>query len=88
METCFNYVDQQKAFFSSDERKWISKIRELAAERPDEVHIICQPETNDGCIYASLPSHYLKLAPKKKLSDEQRAILSERMKRTLWNNEN
>ena len=83
METCFNYT-QETAFFSSDERKWHTKIRKLAAERPDEVTIIKQPEDNDGCIYAKLPASWIKIVPPKKYSDEQlekfRALAKERFR--------
>ena len=77
METCFNYCDDKQAFFSSDERKWITRIRKLHQQNPDEVIILRQPETNDGCIYCKLPAYYLKLQPKKKvtMSEERKAKL-------------
>ena len=69
-------------YFSSDERKWITRIRKLAEEHADEVTILNQPETNDGCIYARLPVEYLKITPKRRvdMSDEQRLIAAERMR--------
>ena len=81
METCFNYCDPKRAFFSSDERKWINKIRKLYAEHPDEMRMIAEPETNDGCIYVELPASWLKVQPtrKKDLTDEERDALRERM---------
>lgn len=79
METVFNYGYEKghntgKAFFSSDEQKWISKIRSLKESHPDEVTILAEPETNDGCIYCSLPQSWLKVQPKVKinLTEEQR----------------
>ena len=63
METCFNYCDEKQAFFSSDERKWITRIRKLQEQNPDEVIILRQPETNDGCIYCKLPASYLQVQP-------------------------
>ncbi len=80
METSWSYVDGT-AYFSSDERKWYSRIRKLAEEHPDEVTIIRQPEDNDGCIYAKMPSSWFRLQPKKtrELTDEQRAELRARM---------
>ena len=81
METCFNYCDKDRGFFSSDERKWIIKIRKLKEQYPDDIRIIAEPETNDGCIYCQLPTSWLKIQPKRKveLSDEERAALRERM---------
>lgn len=80
METCFNYCSDT-AFFSSDERKWINRIRKLKEEHPDEITIIREPEVNDGCIYAKLPPSWLKVQPPRKLdlTDEQRAELRERL---------
>ena len=83
METCFNYVDKEKGFFSSDERRFITKIRKLQAKYPEKVRIIKEPEDNDGCIYCELPACWLKIQPKRNISDEKRAELSERAKRTF-----
>lgn len=82
METVFNYCDKDKGFFSSDEPKWIRRIKELAAEHPDEVRVIRMPEQNDGCIYVQLPTEWLKIQPKRKveLTDEQKAKLAERLR--------
>lgn len=79
METCFNYCDSKEAFFSSDERKWIVKVRKLAETYPDEVQIIKQPEDNDGCIYCKLPSSYLKFKTKRPMSDKQKQEATERL---------
>ena len=61
--------------------RWINKIRKLAEQKPDEVTIIRQPEDNDGCIYARLPSRWLKIQPKiaRELSDEERVALATRL---------
>ena len=55
METACSYTDGW-AWFSSDERKWVTRIKKLAEQHPDEVIIKRMPEDNDGCIYAKLPS--------------------------------
>ncbi len=77
-ETCFNYCDGV-AYFSSDERKWINKIHKLKEQHPDEVEILAEPETNDGCIYCKLPTHTLKIQFKREVSDEARKLAAERM---------
>ena len=84
METCFNYCDEKQAFFSSDEKKWITRIRKLQEQNPDEVIILRQPETNDGCIYCKLPASYLKVQPKKKIvmTEERRAQLMKQLEKT------
>ena len=68
METCFNYCDKVMAFFSSDELRWINRIRKLKEEYPEEVRVIRYPETNDGCIYVELPARWLKVQPPRKLN--------------------
>ena len=80
METCFNYTDKEVAYFSSDERRWITRIRKLAAKFPDRVTILKQPEENDGCIYAQLPVECLKinLISRRELSEEE--ILASRQR--------
>ena len=81
METCFNYCNKEHAYFSSDERKFINKVRKLKEKYPDEVRIIAEPETNDGCIYCELPVEWFKLYPKPKVTEEQRKNSREQAKR-------
>ena len=81
METCFNYCDKDKAFFSSDERRWINRIRMLKEKYPDMVQVIAEPEDNDGCIYASIPIEWMKIQPKRAYTDEQKAAMTERLRR-------
>ena len=83
MDTCFNYVDKDKGFFSSDEQKWINRIHKLKEQFPDDVHIIWEPYENDGCIYCQLPASWLKIQPKRKveLSEEKKDVLRERLAR-------
>ena len=50
IETCFNYLELDNAFFSSNEKRWINKIHKLKKEYPDEVEIIREPENNGGTI--------------------------------------
>jgi hypothetical protein len=83
LETCFNYCDKDHGFFSSDEQKWINKIRKLLESHPDEMRVIASPETNDGCIYVELPARWLKIQPptKRELSEEEKDVLRERLAR-------
>ena len=75
METCFNYCDKGKGYFSSDERRFITKIHKLKQKFPDLVRIIAEPEDNDGCIYCELPTGWLKIVPKRELSEEHKQKL-------------
>lgn len=78
LETCFNYTDDC-AYFSSSERRWINKIHKLKEKHPDEVEIIREAEDNDGCIYAKVPSTWMKLSPPRTYTDEQIAVMTARL---------
>lgn len=78
METCFNYTEKEHGFFSSDERKFITKVRKLKEQYPDKVRIIREPEDNDGCIYCEMPTAWFKIHPNRVLSEEKRAEFAER----------
>jgi len=82
METSFDYTEKGRGWFSSDEKKWINKIRKLKEQHPDKVNILKQPEENDGCIYCTLPPEWFRLQVKikRELSEEQRLAASERLR--------
>ena len=72
METTFEYTSKEIANFSSDENRWIKKIRSLAEQYPDLVRIVRDPETNDHCICASFPPSWLKISPPRKVSVDEK----------------
>lgn len=83
-ETIFSSDSDNKfATVTSNERKWITKIRKLAEQRPDEVKIVLEPEDNFGYMLVHLPKSYMKLSPPhtKTMTDEQRAAAAERLKK-------
>lgn len=86
-ETSCSYFAGTEMHFSSDERRWINKIRKLQEDYPDQVKIISQPEQNDGCIYCTVPSEWLKIKPptKRNLSEEQKIAARERMMKAREN---
>ena len=81
METCFNYTDKEHGYFSTDERRFITKVRRLQEKFPDKVRIIAEPENNDGCLYCELPTEWFTIRVPKKmdLTDEQRQRIAERL---------
>lgn len=82
MDTSISYTDKKTAYFSSDERRWINKIRRLRSQYPEQVTIKYEPENNDGCICAEIPVEWIKISPKRAstMTDEQRQAASERLK--------
>lgn len=90
MDTSACYSSQDYMEFSSDERKWINKIRKLKETHPDEVDIIREPEENDGCIYARVPCSWLRIQPKyvRNYSDEEISAMTERIQNWQKNSRN
>lgn len=82
IETCINYCDPDKAFVSSNERRWITKVQKLAQEHPDEMVILRKPEDNNGVIYARFPAKWARISPPKKIhmTDERRDKLAENLR--------
>lgn len=81
METCFN-LTPDGGFFSTDERKWITKIKKLAELYPESVTYIRTPEENDRCLYCKVPNEWFKIEAKRRnnLTEEQKAVIAERLK--------
>ena len=82
METCINYCEPGWAYVSSDERRWINRIRNLAEEKPGECVVMNLPDENGGFIYAKVPQSWVRIRPsvKRELTEEQREALAERVK--------
>ena len=59
--------------------KYKSRIRKLAAERPEECLIVA--ENTDGSMCANIPVAWIKINPTKQLSEEQRRGIAERLMR-------
>lgn len=74
MDTCFNYSGSGHMYMSSDERRWIDLVHQLALDYPDECIIVKEPEHNHGYIYCKFPQKWLRVKPPKRLTitDEER----------------
>lgn len=69
--------DEDMATLSLSQRRTISKVEKLAKSHPDQCEIIAR--NNDGSICAHIPVSWIKISPKKKVSDKQRQAASERL---------
>lgn len=82
-ETVITATADEKVFeFYSSEYKWINKIKKLAKSYPNEV-IITNMFIQSGKEYsvsANIPKKYLRISPPRKVSEEQRKKMSERLK--------
>lgn len=77
---CSYQGEEKKAYFSSSEKKWITRIKKLMDKYPGEVEVIREPDENDGCLYAKIPKEWFRISPPKQLnvSDEERQKRKER----------
>lgn len=71
--------DREQATLSLSQRRTISKVKRLATQYPDQCQIMA--ENKDGSIYAHIPVSWMRINPPRKLSDEQRQQISERLNR-------
>lgn len=81
-ETSATY-DGDIMHFSSDEKRWINRIRKLMKTHPDSIRIIRDPEENDGCLYCTLPSSWFRIHPppaKRECTEEEREAPRKRLK--------
>jgi hypothetical protein len=80
METCFSYTDKNVAFFSTDERRHITRILKLKEKYPNEIEIIKYPAENDGCLYCKLPPRAMKIQiTKVEMTEEEKQALRDRL---------
>lgn len=85
IETCFSYceIGDGRGYFSSNEKRWVNHVRKLAYEHPDKCEIIKEPQDNGGFIYAKMPTSWLKVSPRRAVSEEQRQAAAERFNK-MW----
>ena len=76
---CFNETNEPAEVYTFNPRL-IKQFERLIQERPDDVRI--KRSHNDGAVEYYFPKKWVKVSPPRILSDEARAILSERAKRT------
>ena len=81
MDTSVSYTDLEKAYFSSDEKYWIRRIRKLAKEHPNLAKITKEPEENNGVILAVVSPRIIQIQPpyRKNISPEEKASRRARM---------
>lgn len=78
--------DSDRATVSFSQGRYITRIRKLAAERPEECKVMAQ--NKDGSICAHIPVAWIRINPSIELSEEQRQRKAETMRRNILNNGN
>jgi hypothetical protein len=73
----------RRATLSLSQKKQITRVLQLAKDRPDECEIVAL--NRDGSICAHVPSAWVKILPTRQLTEEERQRLSDQMKRNIGN---
>lgn len=68
--------NQKTASVTFVQGKYVSKIRKLAEQFPEQCQIIAD---KDGVIFAHIPTNWVKISTPKKISEEQREKLRIRL---------
>ena len=74
---CF-YKGSKVAVVDFSVKRYINKIRKYAEQYPDECQIVA--ENSDGTITARIPVDWVKVSPKRRMSEENILAARERMK--------
>jgi hypothetical protein len=79
-ENCIEWINNDdRVTVSLSQKSKISKIEKYAKQRPDECKIIAR--NDDGTICAHVPRSWVKISPKKQVSEKQRIAAGERLAR-------
>lgn len=73
--------DSERAAVTFCQGRYKSRIKKLAAERPEECEIVA--ENQDGSLYAHIPVAWIKINPTRQLTEEQREQRAETMRRNF-----
>ena len=79
-ENCIEWIEGDTRVTVTTYRKSFKrKLKAYSEENPEEVQII--KENQDGSICAHIPTYYVRIAPKKRVSEERRQELREQFAR-------
>lgn len=73
--------DNNRATVTACQGRYITRLRKLAAERPDECQIVATNRT--GSIVAHVPTSWVKISPPKQYTEEQKAEMRGRLNRNV-----
>lgn len=77
-ETIILYTEaDDRAEVYTHNKKMINRLAKLYAERPDEVEKIREADT--GAVTYTVPRDWVRVSPKRKMSDAQKAAAAERL---------
>lgn len=71
------YRNQKTATVTFCQGRYVTKIKKIAEERPDECEIVA--ENPDGSIVAHVPTKWVRITPSRVYTDEERQRLKEQL---------
>ena len=74
------YADDKRATVTFTQGRYVSKIRKLAEQYPDECQIVA--ENSDNSIVAHIPTRWIKISPLRKgreFTEEEKKVNAERL---------
>lgn len=78
-ENVIEFIKGQKiATVTFSQRKYITRIKKLAEQRPEACQIVAENE--DGSILAHIPTSWVRINPSKVMSEKEKEELVERFK--------
>lgn len=86
MDYCIENViefikDEQRATVTLSQGRYKTRIRKLAAERPEECEIVA--ENKDGSLCAHIPVSWIRINPGMELMEEQKRKKADELRRNL-----
>ena len=72
---------ENKATITISQTKYINQVLKLKEKDSESVEIVKMPEDNDGYLFGYIDVNRVRIAPKRKLSDEARTRQAEQLKR-------
>lgn len=84
IENCIEFIrDSERATVSFSQGRYITKIKKLSEEYPEECEIVA--ENQDGSVYAHIPVAWIRINPGMELTDEQKEYRAEIARRVFHN---
>ena len=78
--------DSKTATVQFCQGRYKSRIKKLAAERPEDCEILA--ENKDGTLLAHIPVEWVKIIPPRQLSEEEKQKRAEAMRRNVFQKRN
>ena len=74
--------DADRATVTLSQGRYITRIKKLAVEHPEECRIIAQ--NSDGSIYAHIPVKWIRINPGMELTEEQKQKKADALRRNIF----